>query len=293
MNTIKGYIRDDRWRNELNELTEKTFGFDFESWVSNGYFQGDYIPYSLEEAGKILSNASANIMDFEQCGEHKRYIQIGTVMTDESKRKLGLASSLINQIIEAYKMECDGFYLFANLSALGFYKKMGFEECMQYRYSLRGEVLSKLDSSKKSGLIKVEATDKSLKKKYLDYVRNSAVNAALDQKNKYGLQLFYTADFENVYYSDSLDCFAVIDRQDDTIILQSIIAKKEIDLKELILQMDLTGTQLLLGFSPLNRADLFDTERYDGEDDYRLMILGKELRSIEEKKLYFPELSHA
>ncbi|MBD5548258.1 MAG: GNAT family N-acetyltransferase [Lachnospiraceae bacterium] len=293
MNTVKDYMRDDKLRHELNDLTDKTFGFDFESWVSNGYFQGDYIPYSLEETGRMLSNASANIMDFEQCGEHKRYIQIGTVMTDESKRKLGLASSLIKQIIEAYKMECDGFYLFANLSALGFYKKMGFEECMQYRYSLKREVFSELDSVKKGGLIKVEVTDKSLKKKYLDYVKNSAVNAALDQKNKYGLQLFYTADFENVYYSDSLDCFVVIDRQDDTIMLQSIIAKKEIDLKEFILQMDLTGTQLQLGFAPLNRADLFDAERYDGEDDYRLMILGKELRSIEEKKLYFPELSHA
>ena len=52
MNTVKDYMRDEKLRHELNELTDKTFGFDFESWVSNGYFQGDYIPYSLEEAGK-------------------------------------------------------------------------------------------------------------------------------------------------------------------------------------------------------------------------------------------------
>ena len=34
-----------------------------------GYFEGDYIPYSLEEDGKILSNVSVNLMHFVQNGE--------------------------------------------------------------------------------------------------------------------------------------------------------------------------------------------------------------------------------
>ena len=34
-------------------------------------------------------------------------------------------------------------------------------------------------------------------------------------------------------------------------------------------------------------------EQYDGADDYRLFYLGEELKSIEQEKLYFPELSHA
>jgi hypothetical protein len=32
---------------------------------------------------------------------------------------------------------------------------------------------------------------------------------------------------------------------------------------------------------------------YNGSDDYRLFYLGQELKSIEQDKLYFPELSHA
>ncbi|MCI7791363.1 MAG: hypothetical protein MR531_11425 [Lachnospiraceae bacterium] len=56
-------------RHELNELTQAAFGFDFESWVTKGYFEGDYIPYSLEEDGKILSNVSVNLMHFVQNGE--------------------------------------------------------------------------------------------------------------------------------------------------------------------------------------------------------------------------------
>lgn len=32
---------------------------------------------------------------------------------------------------------------------------------------------------------------------------------------------------------------------------------------------------------------------YNGSDDYRLFYLGQELKSIEQDKLYFPEISHA
>lgn len=54
MRFVKDYMKDDDLRHALNELTEATFGFNFESWVINGYFEGDYIPYSYEENGKML-----------------------------------------------------------------------------------------------------------------------------------------------------------------------------------------------------------------------------------------------
>mgnify|MGYP005608124855 FL=1 len=54
MELISNYMRDDTYRHMLNKLTQKTFGFDFESWVTQGYFEGDYIPYSFEEDGKII-----------------------------------------------------------------------------------------------------------------------------------------------------------------------------------------------------------------------------------------------
>ena len=83
-------MRDDTLRHALNDLTKKTFGFDFEGWVTGGYFEGDYIPYSLIEDGKIISNVSANRMTFLQNGVDRNYIQIGTVMTDEAYRRQGL-----------------------------------------------------------------------------------------------------------------------------------------------------------------------------------------------------------
>ena len=39
--------------------------------------------------------------------------------------------------------------------------------------------------------------------------------------------------------------------------------------------------------------DICTAEKYDGADEYRLFYLGEQLKSIENEKLYFPELSHA
>ena len=50
MQLVSNYMRDDALRHALNDLTKKTFGFDFESWVTGGYFEGDYIPFSFIEA---------------------------------------------------------------------------------------------------------------------------------------------------------------------------------------------------------------------------------------------------
>lgn len=87
MELVSDYMRDDTMRHALNELTRKTFYFDFEDWVTWGYFEGDYIPYSFIEAGKMIANVSANRMTFLQNGVERNYIQIGTVMTDEAYRR--------------------------------------------------------------------------------------------------------------------------------------------------------------------------------------------------------------
>lgn len=144
MELVFDYIRNDALRHQLNALTRKTFGFDFEKWVATGYYEGDYIPYSFVENGKMLSNVSANRMRFLQNGVECNYIQIGTVMTDEVHRNKGLARRLIEYVVAEYKDKCDGIYLFANLEALGFYRKTGFSEGVkEYRCTLKPNMITK------------------------------------------------------------------------------------------------------------------------------------------------------
>lgn len=292
MELVSNYMRDDTLRHALNDLTKKTFGFDFEDWVTGGYFEGDYIPYSFIEDGKIISNVSANRMCFLQNGVKKNYIQIGTVMTDEVYRKQGLAKKLLDHVVKQYKDECDGFYLFANLDAVDFYVKCGFSKETEYRYSVKEEFCRKKPAGE--NFMPVNSTDEQMKQKYMDMVRHSAVNSSMEQVNKFGLQMFYTADMENVYYAKDMDCFIVAEMEEDILLLQSMISENKVTLLDVLSRIGGEYQKCRLGFTPvLKDMELCAAERYDGADDYRLFYLGEQLKSIEQEKLYFPELSHA
>ena len=265
MELIYDYMRDDVLRHKLDDLTYRTFGFDFEDWMAGGYFEGDYLPYSFIEGGKILANVSANKMNFLQNGVCRNYIQLGTVMTDEAYRKRGLAGKLVEHIIKEYEGKCDGFYLFSNLDALGFYRKMGFKECFQYQYSLKKDFY---ESTKKDAVFKkADGQDLRIKQKYMDAVRNCAVNTAFEQINKYGLQMFYTAALCDVYYAEDIDCFAVMEKSDDVLLLQSIISRRHVSMKEIVSHIGSEYSFLKLGFTPCAEdAHMFEASVYDGGD---------------------------
>ena len=248
MEFITDYMRDDKCRHMLNELTQKTFGFDFEGWVMNGYFEGDYIPFSYVEGGKIVSNVSANRMCFRQNGSVKNYIQIGTVMTDPDYRKQGLAAGLMKRVIEEYEKDYDGIYLFGDLSAAGFYRKMGFEIINQYRYFLK-EDFCIIDKNAEP-FISIQDMDDAVKKKYLDYVRTSEPHSSFEQINKYGLQMFYTSGLDNVFYCADLDCFIVLE-EDEIPVLQSVLCREKIALTDVVRRIDIDKPRLMLGFTPL------------------------------------------
>ena len=290
MELISNYMTDDSSRKMLNELTYKTFGFGFDDWVEGGYFEGDYIPYSLVEDGRMISNVSANKMHFLQRGVEKNYIQLGTVMTDELYRKQGLARKLMEHVISTYGNECDGIYLFGNLSAVDFYLKNGFRIINQYRYFVKEEYLNKTEGSR---FVSVNEMGEDIKNKYLQLVRDSYYISSFEQINKYGLQMFYTEGFDTVYYAEDTDCFAVID-DEDGMALQSVLCKEKISLADVVGRLAPENGQLRLGFTPLDE-DLYlcTSELYDGADDYRLFYRGAELEAIERDKLYFPDLSHA
>lgn len=292
MELVSNYMRDDTLRHALNDLTKKTFGFDFEGWVTGGYFEGDYIPYSLIEDGKIISNVSANRMTFLQNGVDRNYIQIGTVMTDEAYRRQGLAKKLMEHVIKQYKDDCDGFYLFANPDAVVFYNRCGFSKETEYRYSVKNEFC--MGKSAGEIFMPVNTADEQMKQKYMDMVRRSAVNSSLEQLNKFGLQMFYSADMENVYYAKDMDCFIVAEMEENTLHLQSIICENHVTLLDVLQRVKGEYHNCQLGFTPaLKDMDICVAEQYDGADDYRLFYLGEQLKSIENEKLYFLELSHA
>ncbi|MGM9858299.1 MAG: GNAT family N-acetyltransferase [Bacilli bacterium] len=291
MKLITTYMLDANLRHKLNLLTQETFCFDFEDWVLNNYFNGDYIPYSYIECEQIIANASANIMNFQLGNTIKKYIQIGTVMTKKEYRNQHLATNLIKHIINEYKDKCDGIYLFGDINALDFYRKLGFKEINQTKYLLKKEYIRQ---SEIKYFNLVNKDDHQLINKYLDYVSNGVLYSYFDQINRFGLQMFYTQYFDNVYYSKELDLFIVLEKDEDTLKLQSIISKKQISLIEVISKIDIPYSNLELGFTPKKEdLNLFNSLEFDGKDDYRLFIMGESLEIIEKEHLFFPIYSHA
>ena len=108
---VKDYRDDKNLRTRLNDLTDKTYGFNFKEWYEAGYWEEGYIPYSLLDGDKLIANASVSIMKMNVLGKKKNYIQIGTVMTDNEYRNKGLSRYLIEKIISEYKEKSDCIYL--------------------------------------------------------------------------------------------------------------------------------------------------------------------------------------
>lgn len=151
-----------------------------------------------------------------------------------------------------------------------------------------------MEKEQGKGFVKLNPSDDKAKKAYMGTVRNSVANGDFEQENKYGLQMFYTSDLENVYYSKEMECFAVIERDNERIELQSVISTEYVSLEKVICELPYEYKELRLGFTPRQEErDLFEIDLYNGGDDYRLFYRGSGLESIEQEKLYFPALSHA
>jgi hypothetical protein len=47
MEIVTGYKDDDKLRESFASLAQRTFGLDLLRWYDNGFWQNDYIPYSV------------------------------------------------------------------------------------------------------------------------------------------------------------------------------------------------------------------------------------------------------
>lgn len=280
---------DDKLRSSFNSLTRKTYGFDFEEWYKNGYWQDRYIPYALLDGDNIISNVSVNVIDFFVMGEKKRFIQIGTVMTDKEYRNQGLNRFLMERVLEDWKGKCDLIYLFANDSVLDFYPKFGFCPAEEYQYSK--EILS-VNST--SNATKLNMSDENDKKFLFDTINESKVFSQLAMIGNASLVMFYCTSFmkQSVYYIKDLDAIAIAEFNDNTLYLNDVFCKRDVHLDDIIAALvNKEIKQAILGFTPIDTTS-FNVKLLK-EEDTTLFVMKDGREIFEEKKLMFPVLSHA
>lgn len=285
---VIGNGKDDRFRAGLNALTEKTFGFSFENWYAGGYWKGKYIPYSFMDGDKVVSNVSANLMDLEVFGEKKKYIQLGTVMTDEAYKKQGLCRVLMEKVLADYKDKSDLIYLFANDSAVHFYPKFGFTEMDQYVCTKsinkigNGGVFKKLNMD--------DGNDRAI---VYNKSKKALPISQISMCNNGELAMFYCNGFmkNSVYYAPIYDAVVISDFDKDTLKLFDIFCEKEISVDDIInCLVNENMKKVQLYFTPKKTAP-YEIKPIEWEDT--LFVLGKDKDLFEGKKFMFPELSHA
>lgn len=286
-NFIKNYKNNDELRNSFFELALKTYSLDFQDWYNKGYWGEQYIPYSIEDNGKVIANVSVNLMDFVIDDSKKRFIQLGTVMTDKEYRGQGLSRFLMERILEEYKDTSDGIYLFANDKVLDFYPKFGFTKSEEYQYSKRVDA-----TDFKKRIQAVSMKDKENRDKFMEVAKNSVSNERLTMVNL-GLLGFYITGFlsDSVYYLSEVNAYVIAEIEEETLLIHHIIAQQKVNLDNVIESFGSGFNKVVLGFAP------YEDNGYDikekNEEDCTLFILGEELKKIEMKKLIFPTLSHA
>lgn len=311
---------DEKLRASFNELTRKTFYFDFVSWYENGHWQDKYIPHVLVDNGKVVSNVSVNLMQLKVGEKMKSFIQLGTVMTDPDYRNQGLNRYIMEQILERYKGKADGIYLFGNDSVLDYYPKFGFKSALEYEYSRKvkgnayGEAEGCESKEKMHGMGKcvpyeIEKVDLSEQDASAGFTAREKLYAAIydcDGANpndgfsmcdNLGLYQFWlAADFgESVYYVPEVGCYVLADVDGEVLHIHQIVGKQELDVDRFVAAfVTVFGEPVIevkLHFTPMRKDD-YEISIHK-EEDCTLFILGEDLQIVEREKLMFPEISHA
>lgn len=283
-NYIREYKDNEALFRSFNELTKKTFCFNFYKWEKGGFWSKRYQPYSIADGDNVIANISVNTMKFELDGISKQYIQLGMVMTDPEYRGKGLSRFLMEKILAEYKETADGIYLFGNDSVIDFYPKFGFEKSKQYQYSKK--------VSQKNNVEKVRSVNLSNPdnwNQFYEVVKQAVSNSRFMMFNP-ELLAFYIMD-STIYYLEEEQTYIVAERNGQTLIINQLIANHEVELDDLIAAFGSWVNHVVLGFTPEN------TRGYECKelqiDDCTLFIMGADLKKIEEEKLMFPVLSHA
>ena len=228
-------------------------------------------------------------MDFNILGEQKRYIQMGTVMTDKNYRNQGLSKFLIEYILNEWKEKCDLIYLFANSTVLDFYPKLGFTRIKEYEFF-------KKTKSKETNFKKLNMDVQIDREKLYDYARNTQVFGKLSMQENADLVMFYCISIfkECVYYLEFLDVIAIAKVYHNQLHLLDVFSKKNVDLDDIINALcDNHIDSVLLGFTPKNCISYEAREINEVLKDEVLFVQNSKTSLFDNNQLMFPLLSHA
>lgn len=289
---VCNYKLDDELRNKFNLLAQKVWGFDFEKWHKSGYWDDNCLLYSLLEDDKMVSHITVSVIEFIVLGERKKYVQLGTVMTDENYRKQGLNKILMEKVLSEWKSKCDMIYLYANNCVLDFYPKFGFVPVQEYQAAKKIARDHHGYPVRKMNLDRID--DCSL---LYNIGKNAAPLFQISMVDHIGLIMFHCIYFdlsglkEGLYYIQDLNAIAVAEYRENEIILQDILSTQYVGIDEVIQSLATDKTkEAILRCMPIH-SENYEISPYK-EEDITLFVMADKKEIFEKNNLIFPILSH-
>lgn len=279
--------RDAPLREGFFALARSVFGLDFAPWYQAGWWTGRYIPHVLTVDGQVAANVSVNLIDTLRGGLPRRYIQLGTVMTDPAYRGQGLGRRLMEAVLERWRDACGGMYLYANDSVLDFYPKFGFRparETVHSRAFSGGQGCAQaldMDTAQALTLLR-------------EHYAQGNPFSALPMVDNFGLLMFYCGSFmkDRVRYIPSQDAVVVAEQEGDVLICHDIFCPAGKDLDAILSAAAAPETgRVELGFTPLSPAG-WSAAPLREEDTTLFVLAGKE-DPFAAAPCRMPSLSHA
>lgn len=284
---VKNYRDNKTLRKSFNELAKKTFGLDFEDWYQNGYWGDNYNPYSIVSEDRVVANVSVNIIDILWKGNIKHFIQLGTVMTEESYRKKGLIRQIMEEVEKDYGKSTDGMYLFANDSVIDFYPKFGYRKETEYQCQ------KQVSTGKERSIMHIPMGSRKERDILEDRIRYSHPCGSFQMADNSGLIMFYVTKFmqENVYYDSQQDAYVIAEEEAGELFIHNIFSVQKVNIDKVIESFGKGINHVTLGFTPEDKSGYAVTEAE--EEDTTLFVKGDGFVGFKSLELMFPTLSHA
>ena len=282
-----GYRNDEKYRTSLAKLAKDEFSIDLEEWYQNGFWQDDYIPYSVIENDEVISNVSVNVCNFKRRKQIRHLAQLGTVVTHPMHRNRGCATALIKKITEDLAASFEGMYLYCEEKNIAFYERFGFRRTYEYRYTKKVNITNPPT---------VESIPMNSREEWLrmvDIIQRRGQYGERVMVGNTGLMMFYLSGpfSEYVYYVPSSEAYVVAGVEGDLLTLYAIFSDEKIGLGDIISSFGSGISRVNMAFCPENNTG-FEIKKIES-DDTVLMTKGAFFDNNANERFMFPEISHA
>ena len=287
MEVTADYRNNDKLRNSLCDLAKQTFGIDLALWYDAGLWQNDYIPYSVEEDGEIVSNVSVNVCNIKWRSRIYHLAQLGTVMTRKDKQQNGYCESIMKKVLSDCDRSFEGTFLYTTGSMEPFYEKFGFKRVSEY------QCRKKVNITQTADLEIIPTDSKDDRDRIVDIIQNKPQYGDRIMVNNPGLVMFHIIGplADCVYYLPSCEAYAIAAIKGGHLELYAVYSGEKVSLGEVISSFGSDINTVSLMFTPENNTG-FDQIRIESDEDV-LMARGGLFDNLGSDRFMLPRIAQA